>query len=137
MRKARNQWVLMGIVLLLIFGYSLTAAAGVQHITTPEAVALIQKNQDNPAFVILDVRTPAEFARGHIAGAQLLDYKSNGFSEGLKRLHKAKTYLIYCRTGNRSRHALQLMEKMGFESIYHLSSGITDWTSRKLPLVKK
>jgi rhodanese-related sulfurtransferase len=136
MKSIRYRLGLLGLVLFLIIGSSLALAADIHNVSAPEAQTLIQKNQSNPAFVILDVRTPAEYGQGHIAGARLLDYKSARFSAGLERLDKTKTYLVYCRTGNRSGRALQLMKNSGFGKIYHLSAGIMDWASHKLPLVK-
>ena len=136
MKKIRFKMVLSGLVLLLTLGFSLTWAADIENLSAPEANALIQKNHGNSEFVILDVRTPAEYNQGHIRGAQLLDYKSPQFSAGLERLDKTKTYLVYCRTGNRSGRALLLMEKQGFGKIFHLQAGIMDWAYQKLPLVK-
>jgi len=63
-----------------------------------DAYTLIQKNKGNPDFVILDVRTPAEFADEHIENAINLDYYSETFRDDLNKLDKTKTYLIYCRT---------------------------------------
>ena len=136
MKSIRYRLVLPGLALFLIFGGSLALATDIHNVSASEAQKLIQENQSNPAFVILDVRTPAEYGQGHIAGAQLLDYKSDRFSAGLERLDKTKTYLVYCRTGNRSGRALQLMKSSGFGKIYHLSAGIMDWVSHELPLVK-
>jgi len=136
MKTIHFRQVLLGLVLLLTIGCGLSWAADIQNMSAIEANTLIQENQSNPAFIILDVRTPAEYGRGHIAGAQLLDYKSAQFSAGLQRLDKTKTYFVYCRTGNRSGRALQMMESLGFGKIYHLNAGIMDWASRKLPLVK-
>lgn len=135
MKKIRWRLALAGLAIVLALGGSLALAADIHNISAAEAQTLIQSNQNNPQFIILDVRTPAEYRQGHIAGAQLLDYKSPRFSEGLKRLDKTKTYLVYCRTGNRSGRALGLMTSMGFGRIYHLSHGITDWAAHKLPVV--
>jgi len=136
MKNLRFRLGLLALALFLTLGCGLAWAADIHNLSAPEAQTLIQENQSNPAFVILDVRTPAEYGQGHIAGAQLLNYKSAQFSAGLDQLDKTKTYLVYCRTGNRSSRALQLMETKGFGKIYHLSAGIMDWTSHKLPLVK-
>ena len=129
--------VLLGLVLILAIGCGPAWAADIRNVSALEARSLIQANQDNPDFIILDVRTPYEYNSGHIAGAHLLNYKSAEFPEGLKRLDKTATYLVYCRTGNRSAGALRLMASMGFEKIFHLNAGIMDWSSRKLPLMKQ
>ena len=77
-----------------------------EDITAEEAFTLIQANQQNPEFVIIDVRTPEEFTDGHIENAINLDFRSDGFRNEIERLDRDKTYLIYCRSGNRSRGAL-------------------------------
>ncbi len=136
MKNIHFRRVLLGLAVFLALGCGLTWAADIHNLSALEARSLIQENQNNPAFVILDVRTPAEYGQGHIAGAQLLNYKSAQFSAGLKRLDKTKTYFVYCRTGNRSGRALQMMESLGFGKIYHLKAGIMDWASQKLPMVK-
>jgi len=69
-----------------------------RNIRVKDAYTLIQKNKGNPDFVILDVRTPAEFADEHIENAINLDYYSETFRDDLNKLDKTKTYLIYCRT---------------------------------------
>ena len=124
------------LALLLTAGSTRPAAAQVRQVNALEAKAVIDQNSGRSDFVILDLRTPKEFAGGHIAGAVLLDYRSPGFQEGMRQLDTSKHYLIYCRTGNRSSRALKLFRSMGFESIYHLKDGIVDWVRQKLPLVK-
>ena len=74
----------------------------IEDITPEEAYALIQDNRDNQNFVIIDVRTPEEYASGHIEKAINLDYYSETFKDELNKLDKNKTYLIYCRSGRRS-----------------------------------
>ena len=72
-------------------------------ITTREALELVQRNKENPNFVILDVRTPEEFKSGYIEGAINIDYYGPGFPVEIGKLDRTKTYLVYCRTGNRTR----------------------------------
>lgn len=92
-------------------------------------------NQGN--ITILDVRTPAEFSAGHIANAINLDfYDTSQFSSSLDKLDKNRTYLIYCRSGNRSAQAMKLMKEKGFTSIFNLSGGIQSWQNSNLVLVK-
>jgi len=82
---------------------------------------------DNNA-VILDVRTLAEVEQGIIPDAIHIDiYKGQGFIQELEALDKGKNYYVYCRSGNRSRQACSLMERMGFENAYNLMGGIIKW----------
>ena len=78
--------------------------------------------------MIIDVRTPEEFSEGHIAGATNVDFRSDAFSDEINKFDKDKEYVVYCRSGNRSRGALEVMTEQGFTLIHHLSSGIIGWT---------
>ena len=105
-------------------------------ITTQEAFTLIQDNQDNPDFVIIDVRTPEEFAQGHIETAGNLDYHSETFRDELNNLDKDKTYLVYCGSGGRSAGALAIMEELGFMEAYNMLDGISQWQAEGLPVTE-
>ena len=89
---------------------------------------------ETPGTVILDVRTPAEFAEGHIEGALNIDVQSD-FANEIAKLDKATSYAVYCRSGNRSQTALNAMAKAGFEHAYHLGGGIGAWTKAGYPVV--
>jgi rhodanese-related sulfurtransferase len=106
----------------------------VEEVTSQEAFELIQENDGNPGFIILDVRTASEFQAGHIEGALSIDVNLPSFSEELDQLDRSVTYLVYCRSGNRSRTALAIMEDLGFTRIYHLTNGITEWVASGLPV---
>jgi len=80
-----------------------------------------------PGTVILDVRTPAEFAQGHLQNAVNLDIESAGFMTQLGAIDKTKAYAVYCHSGNRSGAALQAMSQLGFAQAYDLSGGIGAW----------
>ena len=80
-----------------------------------------------PNTVILDVRSAGEFAGGKIRGARNLDIMSASFVSQVKNLPKDKTYLVYCRSGNRSGQACEIMADLGFEKLKNLSGGIMRW----------
>jgi rhodanese-related sulfurtransferase len=136
--KAHLKWVAIGLAIMLTLGARLALATEIQYLSARQAKVLIDdnSNRSNSEFVILDVRTPKEFTQGHIAGAVLLDFRNPKFVSGLKRLDRSKTYLIYCRSGNRSGQTLKLIESMDFRKVYHLKHGIIDWQKEKLPLAK-
>ncbi len=73
---------------------------------------------------LVDVRTPAEFDAGHIAGAIDIDYEGSGFETAVKALDPSKTYFVYCRSGNRSGQATAIMQRDGIVHIYQLQGGI-------------
>ena len=136
---------LLFLVLLLVFGTIPIFSCGekteipeqiIEDITAEEAFNLIQENIDNPTFIILDVRTPREYAEGHIEGAINIDFNSSAFSDEINKLDKNNKYLVYCRTGNRSRGAVNEMNKLGFREIYHLYVGMVGWSDTGYPLIK-
>ena len=85
--------------------------------------------------ITLDVRTPGEFAEGHIEGAQLIDFQSGNFENEISALDKNATYAVYCRSGNRSGQAVKVMHDAGFHYVYNLNGGVIDWANAGLPLV--
>ncbi|OGN98346.1 MAG: hypothetical protein A2Y89_06425 [Chloroflexi bacterium RBG_13_51_18] len=100
-----------------------------------EAYDLIQANNDNPDFIIIDVRTPEEYAAGHIENAVMVDYNSAGFREEISKFDKDKKYLIYCLTGWRSARARDITEELGFRYVYNMEGGFTEWIAENLPVV--
>ena len=105
-----------------------------KDISVKDAAALVQ----NPpqGLTIVDVRTPAEFRDGHLAGAVNMDFFGASFDSQILALPKDKPILLYCRTGNRSAGAYDVMEKEGITNILHMNEGITGWQKQGLPLQK-
>lgn len=87
-----------------------------------------------PGVVILDVRTSAEFAAGHIEGAINIDVEGMQFDSGIADLDKSATYAVYCQSGRRSGIAVDKMSKAGFTSLFNLQSGIADWQANGFPV---
>ena len=88
----------------------------------------------DPTFIIIDVRTPEEFAEGYIEGAINIDFRSEDFRGQIDELNRNYRSLIYCRSGNRSRGALEVMAGMDFKEVYHLSDGIINWIDEEYPI---
>jgi rhodanese-related sulfurtransferase len=85
--------------------------------------------------VLLDVRTPEEFAAGHLQGATNLPLAAEDFGDRITGLDPDTTYAVYCRTGARSQQAMELMREAGIEEVYDLDGGITAWTKSGRPTV--
>ena len=85
--------------------------------------------------ITLDVRTPGEFAEGHLEGARLIDFQSGNFENEIATLDKNATYAVYCRSGNRSGQALKVMQDAGFTNVFNMNGGVIDWANAGLPLV--
>jgi rhodanese-related sulfurtransferase len=78
--------------------------------------------------VLLDVRTPEEYAAGHLEGATNLPLADADFAKAVADLDPDTTYAVYCRTGVRSQQAMEAMRRAGIEAVYDLDGGITAWT---------
>jgi rhodanese-related sulfurtransferase len=113
-----------------------STSSGIHDISAAEAYVLIQANKANPDFKIIDIRTPDEYAAGHLENSTIIDYYADNFKAELDKLDRAKTYLIYCRTGHRSGLARDIMKGMGFLSVYNMEGGITAWQSAGYQVVQ-
>ncbi len=76
---------------------------------------------------IIDVRTPEEYAEGHLENAVNIDFKAASFSEEVGKLDKSNPYLVYCKSGVRSAKSVTLMKELGFKDVADLNGGITKW----------
>lgn len=97
--------------------------------------------------ILIDVREPAEFDTGHIAGAVniprgVLEFQvdahpavANVSNPALS--HKDQPIVVYCRTGGRSALAALNLQRMGFSDVRSIAGGVTDWVSAGLPLTMR
>lgn len=84
--------------------------------------------EDKDAYV-LDVRTPEEFAEGHILGAHNLNWlDKSAFQKGAEALPKSDTIYVYCRSGGRSAQAAQYLTKLGYK-VVNMDGGYIAWQS--------
>lgn len=104
-----------------------SAAPAYGLVTSSEATALAASG-----VTVIDVRTPEEFAEGHIEGAQLIDFYSATFERQIAALDPDGEYLVYCRSGNRSGQTIALMERYGIDQVWDLRGGVL---AGGLPLV--
>jgi len=117
--------------LLLLVGCS-TSTAGATNMDVLE----FSKKITESGVVILDVRTPGEFAEGYIEGARMIDFQGGSFETEIASLDKDVTYAVYCRSGNRSGQAVKIMQDAGFRNLYNLEGGVIDWANQGMSLVK-
>lgn len=103
-------------------------------VSVAEAVDLIK----NKNAVIIDVRTPEEFAESHLPEANNfpVDTLSQNI-ETIKKLQRDKPLLVYCRSGKRSARAAEKLKNLGVNSLYNLKGGIKAWSDANNPLVKE
>ena len=88
------------------------------------------------ALVVLDVRTPAEYAEGHVPGA--INIPNGELAARVAELADAKSrdIVVYCRSGVRAAQALDVLDKAGFKRLFHLQGDYNRWTEEARPVVK-
>ncbi len=87
-----------------------------------------------PGTILLDVRTPAEYASGHLPQARNFDIEGADFANKIAALDKNATYAVYCHSGSRSGAALAQMTASGFSHVYDLAGGIGAWQNMGGPM---
>ncbi|HHB51872.1 MAG TPA: rhodanese-like domain-containing protein [Saprospiraceae bacterium] len=121
----------------------LSSACNSQSAKAVDGESSFYKNVDVKAFnseigkegtVLIDVRTPKEFASGHIKGAKNMNLFDPSFASQIGKLDKSKTYLLYCRSGNRSGKAMGTMKSIGISKIYNLAGGMGAWGRAGMPV---
>jgi rhodanese-related sulfurtransferase len=102
---------------------------------TSDVITVLNKTEFAEAIqgdntILLDVRTPQEYAQGFIEGAQNTDYFNQAdFIKHISVLDKSQAVFLYCRSGNRSMKAARQLVSLGFEKIYDLAGGYMAWAS--------
>ena len=124
-RRTAAHFIGRGVALAAVPVWSLSAC-GSEDATTSMAVASTvpsganQVDVDPTGAILVDVRTPGEFASGHLRGAVNIDIQSSDFAQRIAELDPAERYLVYCRSGNRSAAAIQMMSAAGFDDLTDL-----------------
>ena len=103
-----------------------TAENSYKQISMDEAVTMMVEETD---YIILDVRTPEEFAEKHIPNAINVPNETIGNDDIPELPNKDQMILVYCRSGNRSKQASEKLVKLGYTNIYEFG-GINDWTGK-------
>lgn len=85
---------------------------------------------------VIDVRTPTEYADGHLPGAINFDVEGPNFQKQVAALDPAGSYALYCRSGRRSAVALQYLQQVGLQDVYHLEGGVQEWTDAGFELTE-
>ncbi len=108
------------------------AAKGFKNV----GVAEFEKLREDKKNRVLDVRTPEEFANGHMPGAVNIDINGADFEKKISILEKDKTYLVHCAGGVRSAKACGKMAQLKFPNLYNLEGGFKAWEKAGKPVEK-
>jgi rhodanese-related sulfurtransferase len=95
------------------------------------------KLKSSPTAILLDVRTPEEYAAGHLAQAKNIDWNGSNFEKQVASLNKSNPVFVYCLSGGRSASAASKMRSMGFKSVTELDGGMRKWQGAKLPVTRE
>lgn len=120
------------ILSIFTFIFGVSAQTAVQDVDAVQFKKLIQSGNG----VIVDVRTPQEFSRGHIEGATSINIADKSFVSKINLLQKDKPVYVYCLTGSRSHAAANYMARIGFKDVYDMRSGVMAWRRNGFPLVQ-
>lgn len=121
-----------GLVLFCMVMGALACTSQYQSISVEDFEAMAQRS----GVTVVDVRTPKEYAEGHIAGAVNKDWKSERFAEEIGAYGTDERIVVYCARGVRSQKAAEMMSGMGFTQVFNLIGGFEVWKNAGKPIVK-
>lgn len=122
----KKQFLTLGIALFAV-GFCLTSCnsgkAVFKKVDATAATGIAAKKN----IIVLDVRTPAEFFEGHLPNAINIDFLNPTFADKIGAMDKKKKYLVYCRSGQRSTQAVNVMQEKGFRNVTNMLGGFSQW----------
>ncbi len=119
------------LLITLFLGCKLQKNSGAQELSPRDFSDRLSKTQ---GALLLDVRSPEEYAEGHLKNALNINRNDERFETTCDKLDKKKTVFVYCLKGGRSASAAAYLRQSGFTHVYELQGGIEAWTNEKLPL---
>jgi rhodanese-related sulfurtransferase len=129
MEKAMLRKALIGLVGVLAAWCALADAPPVAQVSQQ---ALLDMQAQKSPMVLLDVRTPEEFAAGHIAGAVNIPYDQ--VAAHLEEIPKDKEVVLYCKSGRRAGVAAETLSANGYTRLGHLDGDMQGWTAAGRPV---
>lgn len=116
--------ILFSFVILLLLLFTAGCSTSETHYETisPDEA----KSMMNEGVQMIDVRTPDEYAQGHVPGAKLMPLQA--LENNLDELNKEERYLVICRSGARSAQASEILVQNGFKNIFSVNGGMNKWT---------
>jgi phage shock protein E len=108
--------------------------SAVKPITADELIA--RQHAKDAKLVVLDVRTPEEFAEGHVPGAVNVPHDQVEARLGELQSLRDKDVVLYCRSGRRAGMAAETLQKAGFTRLQHLEGDMQGWTAAGRPTAK-
>lgn len=129
----RKSKYVVSLIVMIMSVIQVSGCNGNNNIISVSAPEFDKEIKDD-SVQLLDVRTPLEYAEGHIAGALNINVQSDDFQQvAEKELSKDSTILVYCRSGRRSMNAAEILTKLGYK-VVNLKGGIIEWREDGLPV---
>lgn len=119
-------------IVILFIAFSCTEAQKTKSILL-NATSFYDSLNNKKEIMLIDVRTPGEFNKGHIDKAVNIDWYAKDFSKQFETFSKSKPIYLYCLSGSRSSEAASKLSKAGY-TVYDLDGGIIQWRAAKLPV---
>lgn len=135
MHQTRN--MIKRIIITVLMGFSFFGLFGQSNKFKTVDVDEFAKAVSDTSYVVLDVRTSAEHAEGHIPGTHFnIDVLEDSYTETVhKQIPKDKPVALYCRSGNRSKKAARILAENGYQ-VMELGSGFRGWVAADKPIGK-
>lgn len=135
MKIGRKSKPALALVAFSLMATLLASCSGANVKVSNVSADKFQAKIKDSGVIVLDVRTPDEFAAGHIANSINIDVEGKTFDQQIGQLDKSAEYAVYCRSGRRSAIAVEKMGQAGFTKLTNLESGINEWVAAGYPLV--
>ncbi|MDD2880370.1 MAG: rhodanese-like domain-containing protein [Rhodoferax sp.] len=134
MKFILDNWMLIAVALSAggMLMWPMINGAGPGALSADGAVQLINREK----AVVIDICEPAEFAAGHVVGAKNIPLGQLEGKLATTVKNKALPLILVCQSGARSRSAVGIAKKLGFDNAHSLSGGIGAWRSANLPIEK-
>ncbi len=134
-----NTLSLFGILLSLVLFNSIAQACPEHNIEDIQVNAIDGFSVQAQNVVILDVRTPEEYAISHIEEAININIADDNFADDIAKLNRDKTYIVHCAAnvaGGRTEQSFEIMTDLGFKNLRNMAGGIVAWEANGLPLIR-
>jgi rhodanese-related sulfurtransferase len=122
---------LITLLFVIVFSSTLFGQTLVKRVIKTVEIEEIKTEIKKNDFIILDVRTPEEFAAGHLKNAININYYDKDFAQRVSSLDKRKKVVVYCAVGGRGGQALTKMDALGFQYVLNMKGGYNAWKAQQ------
>ena len=128
----KKHFLLLTFCVCFLFNCKETRSQNLNLISVEEMQELVHLED----MQLVDVRTPSEYNEGHVPNAQNIDFWGEDFDAEIEELDKTKPIIVYCKSGGRSAKCASKLAAKGFEKIYDLKGGFSQWKLEKKEIQK-